>query len=66
MNEQKILLKKRESEAAVSLMSAHYERSCIDETKKNGLVILYAYYGKFEGGYGQGLFQITANYKKNR
>lgn len=40
--------KKREAEAAVDLMSVQYERNCSEEEKRNGLLILSAFYGKFE------------------
>lgn len=39
--------KKKEAEAAVELMAALYERVCIDEKNKKGLVITTATYGKF-------------------
>lgn len=37
--------KKREAEAAVDLMSVQYERNCIEEEKRNGLIIIKATYG---------------------
>lgn len=48
VNEEKLDQKKREAKASVSLMMAQYERIFADEERKNGLVILQAYYGKFE------------------
>lgn len=39
--------KKKEAEAAVELMAALFERICIDETNKKGLIITKASYGKF-------------------
>lgn len=38
--------KKKEAEAAVELMAALFERICIDEKNKKGLVITQATYGK--------------------
>lgn len=38
--------KKREAEAAVDLMSVQYERNCSEEERRNGLIILQAFYGK--------------------
>lgn len=38
--------KKREAEAAIDLMSAQYERNCIEEERRNGLLIVSAIYGK--------------------
>lgn len=38
--------KKREAEAAVDLMSAQYERNCLDENGRNGLLITSAIFGK--------------------
>lgn len=38
--------KKKEAEAAVELMTALYERICIDEKNKKGLIITSATYGK--------------------
>lgn len=38
--------KKKEAEAAVELMAALYERICIDEKNKKGLIISKATYGK--------------------
>ena len=40
--------KKKEAEAAISLMSAMYDRICNDEKKKLGLIIKKAEYGVFE------------------
>lgn len=40
--------KKREAEAAIDLMSAQYERNCIEEERRNGLLILNAIYGKID------------------
>lgn len=38
--------KKREAEAAIDLMSAQYERNCLEEERRNGLLIISAIYGK--------------------
>lgn len=38
--------KKREAEAAVDLMTVQYERNCNEEEKRNGLIIISAFYGK--------------------
>lgn len=54
MNEERIMQKKKEAGAAISLMSTQYERILNEEDTKNGLLILYAYYGKFDDGYGDG------------
>lgn len=48
MNEQRLQQKRKEAEAAVSLMIAQYERICAEEESKSGLVILHAFYGKFD------------------
>jgi DnaJ family protein C protein 11 len=48
MNEQKVQQKRKEAEAAVSLMQAQYERICSEEEARDGLLILFAYYGKFD------------------
>lgn len=40
--------KKREAEAAIDLMSAQYERHCIEEERRNGLLIVSAIYGKID------------------
>lgn len=40
--------KKREAEAAIDLMSVQYERNCLDEERRNGLLILSAHYGKID------------------
>lgn len=42
--------KKREAEAAVDLMSAQYERNCMDENGRNGLLITSAIFGKIVDG----------------
>ncbi|KAG5681382.1 hypothetical protein PVAND_010824 [Polypedilum vanderplanki] len=47
MNEQKLQQKRREAAAAISLMQAQYERIYTEEEQKDGLLILYAFYGKF-------------------
>jgi DnaJ family protein C protein 11 len=49
-NKMRMAEKKKEAESAISLMSALYERIVNDEQKKNGLIILYAFYGKIENG----------------
>lgn len=38
--------KKNEAEAAIELMAALFERICIDEKNKKGLVITQATYGQ--------------------
>lgn len=48
MNEERIQQKRKEAEAAISLMLAQYERICNDEEGKKGLLIIHAFYGKFE------------------
>lgn len=48
MNEQRLQQKRKEAEAAVSLMLAQYERIYADEESKAGLLILHAFYGKFD------------------
>lgn len=48
MNEQRNEQKRKEAESAVSLMQAQYERICADEDAKGGLLILHAFYGKFD------------------
>lgn len=40
--------KKREAEAAIDLMSVQYERNCLEEERRNGLLILSAVYGKID------------------
>jgi DnaJ homolog subfamily C member 11 len=53
MNEQKLQQKKKEAKAAVSLMLAQYSRICADEEAKSGLLILHAFYGKFDEDEGE-------------
>jgi DnaJ homolog subfamily C member 11 len=53
MNEQRLLQKRKEAQQAVSLMIAQYERICAEEESKSGLIILYAYYGKFTDDDGE-------------
>lgn len=48
-NRQKMAEKRKEAQAAVDLMQAAYERIMIDETSKNGLVVVRAIYGKICG-----------------
>lgn len=48
MNEQRNVQKRKEAESAVTLMQAQYERISADEEAKGGLVILHAFYGKFD------------------
>lgn len=43
--------KKREAEAAIDLMSVQYERNCLEEERRNGLLILNAIYGKIDDDY---------------
>lgn len=40
--------KKREAEAAIDLMSVQFERTQMEETRRNGLIIVRAIYGKLE------------------
>lgn len=46
----KLLERKREAEAAQELMIATYERTKNEEERKNGLVIVKAFYGKARTG----------------
>jgi DnaJ homolog subfamily C member 11 len=46
-NAEKLTQKRKEAEAAISLMHAQYDRICAEEESKNGLLIKYAFYGKF-------------------
>lgn len=46
-NEERLKQKRKEAEAAISLMHAQYDRICADEESKSGLLIIHAYYGKF-------------------
>ena len=48
MNEERLQQKRKEAEAAISLMIAQYERICAEEESKSGLLILHAFYGKFD------------------
>lgn len=50
--------KKKEAEAAVSLMLALYERIVSEEESKGGLLILYAFYGKFDDNNGKTVDEI--------
>lgn len=53
MNEERLQQKKREAAAALSLMSALYERVCAEEAAKNGLIIIHAFYGVFDSSDGE-------------
>lgn len=55
MNGERINQKRREAEAAVSLMLALYERIVAEEESKGGLLILHAFYGKFDENNGKNL-----------
>ena len=48
VNEERLLQKRKEAQAEVSLMAAQYERICTEEESKNGLIILHAFYGTFD------------------
>jgi len=48
VNNERLLQKRKEAETEVSLMIAQYERICSEEETKNGLLILYAFYGTFD------------------
>ncbi|KAL7037167.1 hypothetical protein ACKWTF_009098 [Chironomus riparius] len=48
VNEERLLQKRKEAQAEVSLMVAQYDRICTEEVSKNGLIILYAFYGTFD------------------
>lgn len=50
MNEQRNVQKRKEAESAVSLMQTQYERIIAEEESKGGLLILNAFYGKFDDG----------------
>lgn len=65
MNEERIHQKKKEARASISLMMAQYERIFADEESKGGLVILQAYYGKFEEEEGEDLFKLKWNVQCN-
>lgn len=43
----RLVQKRKEATAAISLMQAQYERIFSDEEAKNGLLIVHAFYGKF-------------------
>lgn len=47
-NKQRIIVKRKEAEAAVDLMSAQYGRICDEEERRKGLIIVSAKYGKFD------------------
>lgn len=53
MNEERLVQKRKEAAAAVSLMQAQYERIRADEESKNGLLIVHAFYGKFDDEEGE-------------
>lgn len=54
--------KKREAEAAIDLMSAQYERNCIEEERRNGLLILNAIYGKIDDEFKSDSNTTTSNH----
>lgn len=60
MNEERLQQKRKEAEAAVSLMLAQYDRIAAEEQSKNGLIILHAFYGKFNPNDGE--IHILANF----
>lgn len=47
-NKMKMAERRKEAMSAVSLMSATYDRILSDEEKKNGLIIIRAFYGRSE------------------
>lgn len=53
MNEEKLVQRRKEAKAAVSLMNAQYERICAEEERSSGLVIIHAFYGKFSDSDGK-------------
>jgi DnaJ family protein C protein 11 len=63
MNEQRNVQKRKEAESAVSLMQTQYQRILSDEEAKGGLVILHAFYGKFDDE--EPLDQIAADDKSS-
>lgn len=52
MNEDRLQQKKKEAKASLNLMQAQYDRIYAEEESKDGLVILQAFYGKFEDDEG--------------
>jgi len=58
MNEQRLQQKKKEAEAAISLMLSLFERISAEEESKSGLVILNAFYGKFSEDEGKLLVEL--------
>ncbi|XP_065163838.1 dnaJ homolog subfamily C member 11 [Atheta coriaria] len=58
-NRQKMAEKRKEAQAAVDLMQAAYERIMIDETSKNGLVVVRAIYGKICAEEGDVIQDLT-------
>lgn len=53
MNEERLHQKRKEAEAALSLMLAQYERIYAEEESKNGLIIIHAFYGTFDEDEGE-------------
>lgn len=53
MNGERVVQKRKEAEAAVSLMVALYERIVAEEESKGGLLILHAFYGNFDHNNGK-------------
>lgn len=47
MNEERLHQKRKEADAAISLMAAQYERIVSEEETKGGLLIVYAFFGTF-------------------
>lgn len=52
MNEEKNVQKRKEAESAVTLMQAQYDRIISEEEAKTGLIIMHAFYGKFDDDEG--------------
>lgn len=48
VNVERLQQKRKEAETEVSLMTAQYDRICSEEDSKDGLIILFAFYGKFD------------------
>lgn len=48
LNEERVKQRRKEADAAISLMLALYERICAEEESKGGLLIAHAFYGKFD------------------
>lgn len=63
MNEQRNIQKRKEAESAVSLMQTQYERISADEESKGGLVILHAFYGKFDEDDNEPIDQVVPDHR---